>query len=402
MPPVRRRLPWFLVWLLAAALVAVPVAGGRTKRPLPKRLAAALGTSGADWKRSAALVVDLRTKRTIYSQNAEASLRPASNEKLAITFAALEALGPWYRIETAVLGRGRLADDTWRGDLILRGRGDPTLSRSRLPELVAQLRELGVRRISGSIVGDESFFDARRTAFGWKPSFYVNESPPISALAVDRSTSSEPALEAAAAFRRILGEGGVRVRGGVRLGRADSLTFPLASILSPPLSDLVHAMNTESDNYTAELLIKQLGAVVLRRGTTPAGAAVVTRELEEARVDVRGIRIVDGSGLSRLDRLTAAAIVGLLRAAWDDPFVREPFVDALAVAGLSGTLDGRMEDPPARGNVLAKTGTTNEASALSGFVKRRYVFSILQNGDPIEHASARSSQDRFAAILAGA
>ena len=400
MPPVGR-LSRAFVLVLAVALAAAPAAAPGGKASLPQRLAAALGTSGAAWDRSGALVVDLKTGRTVYSQNARTSLRPASNEKLAVSFAALEALGPWYRIETTVLGRGRLVDGTWRGALILRGRGDPTLTRSRLTELVDQLREQGVRRVSGSIVADESYFDARRVAFGWKPSFYANESPPIAALAVDRSTSPEPALEAASAFRRLLGEGGISVGGAVRPGRADSLTFPLASVLSPPLSELVHTMNTESDNYTAELLIKQLGAVIARKGTTPAGAAVATKVLAEAGVDVGGTRVVDGSGLSRLDRLTAAAIVGLLRAAWLDPFVRDAFVDGLAVAGLSGTLDGRMESPPARGNVRAKTGTTNEASALSGFVRRRYAFSILQNGDPIAHDAARSSQDRFAAILAG-
>lgn len=402
MPHMTRRLLSASACVLVAAVLAVPVAAARGKGPLPRRLAAALRASGASWTRSAAVVVDLRTGRTVYAQNPGTSLRPASNEKLAISCAALEALGPWYRIETAVLGRGHLVEHTWRGDLILRGRGDPTVTRSRLTELVAQLRDLGVGRVTGSIVADASFFDSRRIAFGWKPSFYINESPPISALAVDRSTSVDPPVEAAAALRRLLREDGIAVRGGVRAGRADSLTFPLASILSPPLSELVRAMNSESDNYTAELLIKQLGAVIAHRGTTPAGAAVVTRELEEAGVDVHGIRIVDGSGLSRLDRLTAGAIVNLLRAMWADPFLREPFLETLAIAGLSGTLDGRMEAPPARGNVLAKTGTTNEASALSGFVKRRYVFSILQNGDPIAHSSARISQDRFARILAGA
>jgi D-alanyl-D-alanine carboxypeptidase/D-alanyl-D-alanine-endopeptidase (penicillin-binding protein 4) len=73
---------------------------------------------------------------------------------------------------------------------------------------------------------------------------------------------------------------------------------------------------------------------------------------------------------------------------------------ALPIAGISGTLSERMRRPPARGNVRAKTGTTWQASALSGFVKRRYVFSVLQNGNPVSSFWARRAQDRFATALA--
>lgn len=389
--------------LACAALlagVAASGAGASPTAPLAQRLAAALATSGVEWSRSGALVVDLRSRRTIYAQNAWVSLVPASNEKLAVSYAALTALGPSYRIETSVLGDGRLVDSVWRGDLVLRGRGDPTLEAADLTDLAAQLREAGLAAVTGAIVGDESFFDGRRTAYGWKPQFYLNESPPISALSVGRSGSREPALAATIAFRKALRKAGVRVHGGVRLGRTPAGAWPLASVLSPSLRDLVHAMGTESDNYTAELLIKELGAVVARRGTTPAGAAVVTGVLRAARIPLRGVRIVDGSGLSRLDRLTAGAIVGVLQAALADPLVAPSFLAALPVAGRSGTLEGRMRAPPARGRVAAKTGTTSLASALSGFVAGRFAFSILQNGNPVPRWSARASQDRFAAILA--
>ena len=101
-----------------------------------------------------------------------------------------------------------------------------------------------------------------------------------------------------------------------------------------------------------------------------------------------------------LDRLTARTIVSLLRAAWADADVGGPFVAALAVAGRSGTLADRMRTPPARGNVFAKTGTTDIASALSGFVRRRFLFSVLQNGRPLSISAARRAQDGFASVLA--
>jgi serine-type D-Ala-D-Ala carboxypeptidase/endopeptidase (penicillin-binding protein 4) len=385
--------------LFVACLLGLLVAGA-AQASLARRLAAALAGSGVDPARSAAVVVDLRTGQTVFALNPGLSLAPASNEKLAITFAALQALGPAYRIETAVLGRGHLEGATWLGDLVLRGRGDPTLGRAGLTALALQLREAGIRRVSGAIVGDESYFDARRMAYGWKPEFYVNESPPLSALSIDRSTSASPASEATVAFREELRLAGIAVRGPVRSGRAPAQSFPLASILSPPLRDIVRMVGTESDNYTAELLLKQLGAVIARQGTSPAGAAVVMGVLAQEHIPVKGVRIVDGSGLSRLDRLTGGSIVSLLRAAFADPLIRPSFVASLAVAGRTGTLENRLRTPLTRGYVLAKTGTTSLACALSGFVRMRYAFAILQNGSPVPTTSARTAQDRFASVLA--
>jgi serine-type D-Ala-D-Ala carboxypeptidase/endopeptidase (penicillin-binding protein 4) len=159
-------------------------------------------------------------------------------------------------------------------------------------------------------------------------------------------------------------------------------------------------MDRESDNFTAEMMLKELGAVVDGKGTTAAGARVVTRELAAAAVPLAGVRIVDGSGLSRLDRLTVDALVAILEAVWADPTLRRPFLDALPVAGINGTLEDRMRRPPARGRVLAKTGTTREASGLAGYVRERYVFAVLQNGNPLPYWWARVAQDRFATVLA--
>jgi D-alanyl-D-alanine carboxypeptidase/D-alanyl-D-alanine-endopeptidase (penicillin-binding protein 4) len=113
-----------------------------------------------------------------------------------------------------------------------------------------------------------------------------------------------------------------------------------------------------------------------------------------------GVRIVDGSGLSRLDRLTANAVAAILRAAWNDPAVRPAFIAGLPVAGVNGTLESRLRQPPARGRVLAKTGTTTDASALSGYVGSRFLFSVLQNGHPVSYWWARRAQDRFVQVLA--
>ena len=314
-------------------------------------------------------------------------------------------LGPSYRLETDVLGEGDLDGTTWRGRLVLLGGGDPTLSSAGLRSLAAQVRAAGIRHVTGGIIGDESWFDTRRTVVGWKAGFFLYESPPLSALVVDRDRvggylSRTPALSATVAFARSLRAAGVTVSGPLQLGVAGDDAFPLGEVESPPLWTIVRFMDRESDNFTAELLLKQLGAVEQHRGTSAAGAAVVAQTLGEAGVPMNGVRIVDGSGLSTLDRLTADALTAILRAAWTNPGVRPAFVAALPVAGVNGTLEDRLRRPPARGNVLAKTGTTREASALSGYVRDRYAFVILQNGNPLPYWWARRAQDRFATVLA--
>jgi D-alanyl-D-alanine carboxypeptidase/D-alanyl-D-alanine-endopeptidase (penicillin-binding protein 4) len=399
---LRRPLAVFVVVLaLAPAAAARPLTGS----PLNAKLSAALELPVLSSTRTSALVVDLESGQIVFAKNERLALAPASNEKLAVTYAALATLGPGYRFRTQVLGDGELDGDTWEGNLVLRGFGDPTLSSLGLTRLVTQLRLLGIRRVAGSVVADETYFDARRTAPGWKASFALNESAPLSALSVDRGRyrhllTSSPANAAAVRFDELLLKQGILVAGEPRVGAAHAEAFPLAELLSDPLAEILQFMDRRSDNFTSELVLKQLGAVIRGAGTTAAGSAVVSDALRDAGVSLLGARFADGSGLSRLDRLSATTLVQLLRAAWDDPELRGPMWSALAVAGVNGTLEDRLESLPARGHVRAKTGTTNLASALSGYVDDRYVFAIVQNGRPVPYWWARRAQDRFVQALA--
>ena len=402
---LRRRFgPCLVLAVLALLLAANANAAGST---LESRLAKALAVPHVDPARTAALAVDLRTGSVVFERNATLSLVPASNQKLPVAYAALALLGPGYRFHTEVVGSGTLVGDVWHGDLWLRGFGDPTLKPSDLDVLAAEVAAWGIRRVDGAVIADESWFDARRTAPGWRPSFYIYESPPLSALAVDRGwyrgrTSASPALAAGSLLRQSLEAAGVRVAGRTRAGVLTTSGLPLAQDVSEPLAAVVRFMGRESDNYTAELLVKQLGASYAGAGTTAAGTRVIRAALEEAGVPLAGVRLADGSGLSGLDRLTAAAVVALLEAGLAEGGLRDAFLQSLAVAGVNGTLEDRMEKRPARGRVIAKTGTTRTASALSGFVRDRYVFAVLQNGRPISTYWARLAQDRFATTLAAA
>jgi D-alanyl-D-alanine carboxypeptidase/D-alanyl-D-alanine-endopeptidase (penicillin-binding protein 4) len=402
---VRARIAVAVLAAAAFSSTSFASAAGAAPRALEPRLDRALAVPHVSLSASAAFAIDLDTGQAVYSRNASLPLLPASNEKLAVTYAALTALGPSFQIETDVLGSGQQVGTTWQGDLVLKGYGDPTLSSADLTLLARQIRVAGIARVTGHIVADESWFDSRRTAPGWKAAFYIEESPPLSALIVDRGvvgrfTSHDPALAAGQLFRAALIQAGVQVAGAAVHGVADDTAVPLASVDSPPLNAIVRWMDRVSDNFEAEMLLKELGAVQADNGTTAAGVGVVAGLLSQAGVPMAGVRIVDGSGLSLLDRFTANALVSLLTVMWNDPGVRPEVLASLPVAGRSGTLVDRMRGTAAAGIVLAKTGTTDNASALSGFVGDRYVFSVLQNGWPISWSWARLAQDRFAAVLA--
>jgi|SRR5581483_1188691 len=390
-----------------AALLAALVAPASAAASLQSSLERALQVPHVSLASTGAVVLDLDTGETVFAQNPTLSLLPASNEKLSVTYAALTALGPAFTIETDVLGEGSQTGATWNGDLVLKGYGDPTLSSADLVALARQVRAAGITTVTGRVLGDESWFDARRTAAGWKAAFYITESPPLSALIVDRgwlghSTSHDPALAAAQIFRADLVHVGVHVAGGAAHGVADDEATPLGEVDSPPLSAIVQWMDRVSDNFVAEMLVKELGAVQAGRGTTAAGVGVITGLLAGANVPLAGVRLVDGSGLSLLDRQTPAALASLLSTMWNDPEIRWELLSSLPVAGRTGTLEHRMNGSAAAGIVRAKTGTTDNASALSGFAGDRYVFSVLQNGFPVSWTWARRAQDRFASVLAAA
>jgi D-alanyl-D-alanine carboxypeptidase/D-alanyl-D-alanine-endopeptidase (penicillin-binding protein 4) len=398
-----------LTAVLVAAVLLLP-AGASARiaaEPAPAELNAALREPGVRPALTAAVVLDLDDGSTVFARSGSKALAPASTEKLTVALAVLDRLGPRFRMETLVLGRGVLAGGVWRGDLVLEGFGDPSLHGDDLERLAAKVAARGIRAVSGRVLGDETFFDRRRTAPGWKPSYYKNESAPLSALIVDRAwldgrQRDQPAVAAATAFTRALEAAGIDVAGKPGPGRAPDDAVELGRVRSPTIAQLVDFMNTESDNFVAEMLLKQLGARVTGNGTTAAGATVVRAELAARGIPLAGVRLVDGSGLSRLDRLTARALAALLDSAWHDTAIRTPFVASLPVAGVNGTLADRMRSGPAYRVVKAKTGTTDRASALAGYVGSGYVFAVLMNGNPIPYWSARDAQDRFAQILARA
>ena len=401
----------FVLVLIAVALVvpAAAAAPSSTRTTLERKLARTLAAPGLGSRRTGAIAVDLRTGEVVFAHNAARALAPASVEKLTVAYAALEELGPAFRFHTELLGEGRREGAVWHGDLVLRGYGDPTLSGGDLHSLAAQVRAAGIHRVQGRILGDESFFDHRRTGPGWKSDYYLWECPALSALIANRGVyrgriTRWPAAAAAADLRHALIAAGVAVAGRAVVAErsTNGAGDVLAAAHSPPLWKIVRFMAQQSDNFTAEMVVKELGAMEGDGGSTAAGEAVIRNVLAGDGIALGGVRLADGSGLSKLDRLTARALSELLASAWASSSIHKPFVGALAVAGRSGTLADRLRGPSTRGRVLAKTGTTFVASSLAGFVNGHYAFAIINNGSPINAWTARVAQDRFVTVLAQA
>ena len=383
---------------IAAIAVSSPLAASGD---LATRLATTLRSPYVSLGRTSAIAVDVRTGVVLFAHNARLPVVPASNEKLPVAWAALTRLGPGYRLTTQLLGVGERRGPVWDGDLVLRGAGDPTLASADLAALAATVRAAGIRRVTGRIRGDESLFDMRRGADGWKSHFVGIETPPLSALVVDRAEGwprLSPPLLAARALRHALAGHGVVVTGRPGLGTAPAGAEVLAVHRSKALWEIVRSMNRDSDNFTAEMLLKHLGTLDGRRGTSARGADVVLAEMKAAGIPIAGVRIVDGSGLSSHDRMTAEALVGVLRAGLENPRIRTAFLGSLAVAGRNGTMRSRL--PALAGVVRGKTGTTNRACSLSGLVNGSIAFAVLQDGSPVAYWPARTAQDRFVTTLA--
>ena len=383
---------------IAATAVGSPLA---SSGDLASRLQKSLSSPYVSLARTSALAVDTRTGTVIYGHNQDVPVHPASNEKLPVSWAALTRLGPGYRFTTTVLGTGQRVGSVWEGDLYLRGSGDPTLTAGDIGRLAASLRASGLTGVTGRIRGDESVFDRRRGGAGWKAYFVGGETPPLSALVVDRASgwpALSPPLLAAQALRDALVARGTAVTGRPGLGRAPASAVVLATDRSATLSVIVRTMNRDSDNFTAEMLLKHLGTLDGRVGTSARGAQVVLSEMAAADIPTGGVRLVDGSGLSSLDRITAETLVAVIRAGLENPRIRTAFIGSLAVAGRSGTLRARL--PALAGVVRGKTGTTNLACSLSGIVNDSVVFAVLQNGSPVAFWPARVAQDRFVTALA--
>ena len=439
-----RRFPVIAGFAAALLLCLLPgSAAASAASSLKRALGKAMSGAGAS---SGAFVMDAASGRTMFSRRGDTRRILASNTKLFTSAAVLVRYGRTSRLATMLNGTGTLqTNGTWKGNLYLRGGGDPTFgsrsfasaygSHASVETLADQLRAAGFRSVTGAVLGDESSFDSLRggPSSGYGISQYVG---PLSALSFDRGLAgggwqSNPPLVAASSLSDALGARGIKVRGKPSTGTTPADAVELAEVRSPNVAAMLRLQNKQSDNYIAEMMLKGLPEALSRggslrrsgdplpttptpdsptavgaqlpstRGTTKGGTAIA---LKNARALGVSGQMVDGSGLSRSDRAAPKQITRLLRALRKrGGRAFSSFYASLSIAGRDGTLASRMTSGPARGHCHAKTGTLSDVSALSGYCVTRsgrtLIFSVLNNRTSI--AGAHAVQDRVAQLLAG-
>jgi D-alanyl-D-alanine carboxypeptidase/D-alanyl-D-alanine-endopeptidase (penicillin-binding protein 4) len=379
------------------------------------------------------LIVNPRTGDTLYSRNAGKLFMPASNMKIVTSAVALTLLGPEYRYRTTFLTDGEVRDSLLDGNLLVIGRGDPTVSdRMRgtattvMDALADSLRAHGIRQISGSLARVGNAFPDSIYGYGWEwddlgeyygagvDELIFNEGMAPTKLRPPPDTArdslySGPAKSPARAYLEALHD--ALVRKSIRMDgtvRDSVLPTPfrmdtLFVLLSPPLRDILPAMMKTSQNQIAEILLRTIGLERGGLGAVDTARKILGQQLLAWGVQPDAFVIRDGSGLSDQDLLTPEAIVRVLdRIQRDTAFAT--YYNSLPVAGADGTLDHRMNGTPAEGNVHAKTGTLNKARSLSGYVTtadgERLIFSILANNTTTPGSDVTHVADVLAASLA--
>jgi D-alanyl-D-alanine carboxypeptidase/D-alanyl-D-alanine-endopeptidase (penicillin-binding protein 4) len=425
----------------------------------------------------AVIVKEVGAVDTTLAQNASRAMNPASVMKLVTTYAGLELLGPTYTWKTDVLVTGELRGSALNGDLVLRGSGDPKLTVERLWLLLKQLRERGLRSISGDLVLDKSFFgpvdtdpakfdgealraynvgpDAllvnfKTVRFQFAPSVdekSVSISPDVKPaqlsitnrtkliegpcgdwrerikLDVQQASATEIRVAFSGNYPRSCGEGTWNVslldharfvggvfanlwsdvggawKGAVRLAPTPPDARLIASTESAPLSEVVRDINKFSNNVMArQLFLTISGEIYKQPATTLRSTEIIKTWIARKGIAAPELVMENGSGLSRIERISANTLSRLLDAAFQSSVMPE-FVSSMSLIGLDGTFRRRARADIAAGTAHLKSGTLNDVRAIAGYILandgKRYSVVMMVN-----HPNAILSQPAQDALLA--
>ena len=377
------------------------------------RLQALVSAPPLDRAMAGVRIVELATGRVVFDYHGTTGFTPASNTKLFSGSFALAKLGAAYRFRTSVQAAAQPGDKgVIPGDLTLIASGDPTISGRIYPwescthsgdggaamrELARQLVSRGVTRIEGDIVGNDTRYPFEPYGSDWtiEDAAEGGEAPVSAWMVNDNVTGSgdderglpDPALAVAERFRQALIDQGIAVTGQARVrhrqpnvaAAAPAAGFELAARVSPPFSQILQTMEKCSVNLHAEALLLEAafqtrGELMSRKQALDDERAFLTGQgVPEAQFELN-----DGSGLSRSNLVTPAAVTALLMAVQNAPW-RDTFLQALPIGGVDGTLEHRFGGDPRARLIHAKTGTLRQVTALSGYVADRYAFSIFVN-----------------------
>ncbi len=356
---------------------------------------------------------------------ADTPRNPASTMKLVTTYAALGALGPNYQWPTEIYITGPIVQGTLRGDVVIKGYGNPDFSESDLRHLLGSLRHRGIKNIAGNLVADNSHFNIphqKPGSFDGKSGAAYNAQPEALlyqgrgssyrfrnlSKRVQRHTRKMPRSKGGrsdlntnlfGAFWKVwVGKMGGGMQGRFRKGVVPQGAQLVFSHRSKPLRHILPTINKKSNNVMARQLMLTVGAQRFGAPGTPGkGAMAIGQFMESRGLHFPELRIENGSGLSRVSRISARNLGEMLVNAYNSPW-RHDFMNSLAVLGVDGTLRNRMRKSGLAGRGRFKTGTLRNVRGLAGYVQasngQMYVVSILHN-DRKARSSAKKAHDEL-------
>jgi serine-type D-Ala-D-Ala carboxypeptidase/endopeptidase (penicillin-binding protein 4) len=346
-------------------------------------------------------VADVNNGRDVWSEGGHRAMMPASTTKVGTAVAALKALGPHHPLTTEVRADART--------ITIVGGGDELLTSGDLSALAARTAQRVKKGTTYNLRVDDSLFGRPSTSPGWD-GYYPGNVTPVRSLVVDQRQVMDTAMDAGHIFADALRARGVKVKSVLRAEAPKHATSVARH--STPVSAVVIQMLQYSDNDLAEAL-QRLTAVELGFEPTWRGGAQAQMQMfRELGVDTRGMKLYDGSGLSRADRISAANLVSLLRAAYTEGRHAKmwPIKRGLPLGGVNGTLAasyGRFVTPEsqgAAGQVRGKTGSLRDVITLAGVTRgadgRLKAYAFMQNGAP-QSLAIRQGFDGLAATVHG-
>lgn len=328
---------------------------------------------------------------------------PASASKLLTAAVALEVLGTTYTFETQIFS-DPISTSGVVANLYIVGGGDPVLVRNEYPAtekyptingtsietLASGIRSAGITQISESISVIDNRYDQTRYLDIWPSSFFGVEAGPIGALMMNDSIvtgaigkSEDPALASGSEMALLLSQQGVAVPSTIqRTTTVPTTAVQVASATSAPLTSIIQEMLVNSDNNTAEMLVKELGYVKKGSGSTASGLEVISETVNKWGLTTPP-SIVDGSGLSSSNSMTCDDFISILEKN------KETFPTLLAIAGESGTLKTSFENSSVEGRLAGKTGTLTGVKSLVGYLPLEEEddvhFALLMNSSGVDN-----------------
>lgn len=423
------------------------------------------------------VVQEAESGKTLVDLNPDETLLPASTMKTVTSAAALGILGENYRFSTYLEHDGEIVDGVLKGNLFIRGSGDPTLGSERFKEktnietllnnAVSVVKAKGITKVEGRVIGDASIFEDAMVPVNWvwndignyygagacgltfhenmyylyfepndtvgniakllrmEPEIpgidFVNEMKtgkkgsgdqgyiyggPYTDLRYLRGSipqgksefyikgsMPDPALYAAYCMNKALEDAAISVSKDPETIRSLSLkdNAPdqdrtlLSTYKSPPLKDIVYWLNKKSVNLYAEHLLKAIGQKKLKDGSTEGGAKAVKQWWKAKGIDVDGLFMNDGSGLSRYNGVTGRQLCNMLQKNTQQTWFNT-FYESLPIAGISsdpGTIRRMCKNTAAAGNVRAKSGYISRVRSYAGYVDtqsgKRLCFAMVAN-----------------------